>query len=77
MAAAIKRGIKEYLWISVQNGIETGRGSFPPEVTPTFPAAAGGAGPSGGDGDQNGEDDDAVAAAERLLAAWLAFPTGL
>jgi|GEM_PF-5531150 hypothetical protein len=39
MAAAIKRGIKENLWISVQDGIETGRGSFPPEVTPTFPAS--------------------------------------
>jgi hypothetical protein len=42
MATAIKRRIKEYLWISVQDEIKTGRGFFPPEVTPTFPAAAGG-----------------------------------
>ncbi len=42
MAAAIKGRIKEYLWISVQDGIETGRSSFPLAVTPTFSAADGG-----------------------------------
>ncbi len=42
MAAMIKGRIKEDMRTSIQDGIETGRGSFPPAVTPTFSAAAGG-----------------------------------